>query len=133
MTTAYESQQSRPEASDCVLVVDDDGGIRGVLSQILEDEGHRVRSAANGLEALRQLEGPERPCLILLDLMMPVMNGWEFMSRRSENDSLADIPVVVISADQNVGENAAALGATGYLEKPIDLNVLLDTVQRYCH
>ena len=127
---------SAPETPDatteCVLIVDDDGGIRGVLSEILQDEGHRVESAGNGLEALRKLEGSTRPCLILLDLMMPVMNGWEFMSRRSEMDGVSAIPVVVISADVNVGANASSLGAAGFLEKPIDLDRLLTTVDEYC-
>ena len=119
--------------TECVLIVDDDGGIRGVLSEILQDEGHRVESAGNGLEALRKLEQQSsRPCLILLDLMMPVMNGWEFMSRRSELDFIASIPVVVISADVNVQAKASSIGAAGYLEKPIDLNRLLDTVEHYC-
>ena len=118
--------------NECVLIVDDDGGIRGVLSQILQDEGHAVESASNGLEALRKLEGSVHPCVILLDLMMPVMNGWEFMTRRREMDSVSHIPVVVISADAKVGEKAASIGAEAYLEKPIDLDRLLDTVDRYC-
>ena len=126
-------QESRPRATECVLVVDDDGGIRGVLREILQDEGHRVESAGNGLEALQKLEDTAtRPCVILLDLMMPVMNGWEFMSRRRELDGVSKIPVVVISADANVRANATSLGAEDYLEKPIDLDRLLTTVDRYC-
>lgn len=126
------AQESRGGATECVLVVDDDGGIRGVLQEILQDEGHRVESAGNGLEALRMLEADTHPCVILLDLMMPVMNGWEFMSRRSEMDGISKIPVIVISADANVGANATSLGAQDYLEKPIDLDRLLTTVDRYC-
>lgn len=125
--------QDSPRATECVLVVDDDGGIRGVLREILQDEGHRVESAGNGLEALQKLEdSATRPCVILLDLMMPVMNGWEFMSRRREMDGVSNIPVVVISADANVRANATSLGAEDYLEKPIDLDRLLTTVDRYC-
>ncbi len=120
------------QRTECVLVVDDDGGIRGVLSEILQDEGHRVESAGNGLEALHKLQGSTKPCVILLDLMMPVMNGWEFMHRRQDDTRLASIPVVVISADAQVGEKAAAIGAVDYLTKPINLDRLLDTVQRYC-
>ena len=127
--TASETQD---RTTECVLVVDDDGAIRGVLSEILRDEGHVVESAENGQEALHKLQGPIRPCVILLDLMMPVMNGWEFMSERSRMDGISKIPVVVISANANVGENAAALGAADYLEKPIDLDQLLTTVDRYC-
>ena len=127
------AQESTGRATECVLIVDDDGGIRGVLQEILQDEGHRVESAGNGLEALRKLEdAATRPCVILLDLMMPVMNGWEFMSRRREMDGVSKIPVVVISADANVRANATSLGAEEYLEKPIDLDRLLTTVDRYC-
>lgn len=114
-----------------VLIVDDDHGIRGVLSQILQDEGHAVSTASNGLEALQKIRSVE-PCLILLDLMMPVMNGWEFMDRRSEQGTMASIPVVVISADKQARDKAAALGAADCLEKPIDLNRLIDTVERFC-
>ncbi len=130
--TAGPGRIDQRAPSECVLIVDDDGGIRGVLSEILQDEGHLVESAGNGQEALRKLESSTRPCLILLDLMMPVMNGWEFMSRRTELDGLANIPVVVISADANVGEKASSIGASDYLQKPIDLDRLLDTVARYC-
>ena len=116
-----------------ILIVDDDHGIRGVLTQILQDEGHRVKTASNGLEALQTLRQSVRPCVILLDLMMPIMNGWEFMTRRrEEGDSIAGIPVVVISADQQAREKATAIGAEDCLEKPIDLDRLIDTVERYC-
>ena len=115
-----------------VLVVDDDMGIRGVLTQLLQDEGHRVASAANGQEALERLAAQRPPGVILLDLMMPVMNGWEFMNRRRDDERIASIPVIVISADGQVREKANAIGAVGYLTKPIDLDRLLDTVERYC-
>ena len=132
MTTAFGSSHGSVVESHPILIVDDDHGIRGVLTQILQDEGHRVRTASNGLEALQTLRQSVRPCVILLDLMMPVMNGWEFMSRRREESALADIPVVVISADQRAREKATAIGAEECLEKPIDLNRLIDTVERYC-
>ena len=115
-----------------VLVVDDDMGIRGVLTQLLQDEGHQVASAANGQEALERLADRRPPGVILLDLMMPVMNGWEFMNRRRDDERIASIPVIVISADGQVREKANAIGAVGYLTKPIDLDRLLDTVERYC-
>ena len=115
-----------------ILIVDDDQGVRGVLAQILEDEGHAVRTATNGLDALEKLRGAVTPCVILLDLMMPVMNGWEFMTQRQEEREIAAIPVVVISADQGARAKAEAIGAVDCLEKPIDLNRLIDTVDRYC-
>ena len=131
-TVAFGSPHEQPAAGRPVLIVDDDHGIRGVLTQILQDEGHSVSTASNGLEALQTLRKSLRPCVILLDLMMPVMNGWEFMNRRSqEEDGISDIPVVVISADQRAREKATAIGAEDCLEKPIDLNRLIDTVERY--
>ena len=133
MTTgAFGTPHEQPMDGRPILIVDDDHGIRGVLTQILQDEGHRVSTASNGLEALQTLRKSLRPCVILLDLMMPVMNGWEFMSRRSQDDGISDIPVVVISADQQAREKATAIGAEDCLEKPIDLNRLIDTVERYC-
>ena len=129
---AFDSPHDPPADGRPVLIVDDDHGIRGVLTQILQDEGHPVSTASNGLEALQKLNDSVRPCVILLDLMMPVMNGWEFMSRRRDMDEIAAIPVVVISADRAAREKASAIGAEDCLEKPIDLNRLIDTVERYC-
>jgi CheY-like chemotaxis protein len=131
MTTAIDdSRGATPERP--VLIVDDDHGVRGVLAQILEDEGHAVSTATNGRDALDKLHGSVTPCVILLDLMMPVMNGWEFMTQRQEERDIAAIPVVVISADQGARAKAEAIGAVDCLEKPIDLNRLIDTVDRYC-
>ena len=132
-TAAFGSHHGPAADERPILIVDDDHGIRGVLKQILQDEGHSVHTASNGLEALQSLRQSVLPCVILLDLMMPIMNGWEFMTRRrDEQDSIADIPVVVISADQQAREKATAIGAEDCLEKPIDLNRLIDTVERYC-
>jgi CheY-like chemotaxis protein len=119
-------------ANGRVLIVDDDYGIRDALGQILVDEGHQVASASNGREALDRLRQGDRPCVILLDLMMPVMNGWEFIDRQRHDEELAVVPVVVISADARVSEKATALGVSGFLEKPIDLDRLLDAVERFC-
>jgi CheY-like chemotaxis protein len=119
-------------ANGRVLIVDDDYGIRDALGQILADEGHQVASASNGREALDRLRQGDRPCVILLDLMMPVMNGWEFIDRQRHDEELAVVPVVVISADARVSEKATALGVSGFLEKPIDLDRLLDAVERFC-
>jgi CheY-like chemotaxis protein len=115
-----------------VLVVEDDYDIRATLSEILESEGYRVVGAAHGAEALAYLQGHPKPCLILLDLMMPIMNGWQFRVEQRLNPDLRDIPVVVISADSNVREKAASIEANGFVGKPIDLDELLDEVQRIC-
>jgi two-component system chemotaxis response regulator CheY len=116
--------------ANVVLVVDDDPDILEALSEILEAEGFEIRRARNGKEALERLE-PEPPHLILLDLMMPVMDGWEFAQRmRQRPPAIARIPVIVLSADRNVGSKAAELGAVGHLAKPFELNDLLDMVRK---
>jgi two-component system, chemotaxis family, chemotaxis protein CheY len=113
-----------------VLVVDDDPDILEALSEILEAEGFEIRRARNGKEALDRLE-PDPPQLILLDLMMPVMDGWEFAQRmRQRPPEIARIPIIVLSADRNVGSKASDLGAVGHLAKPFELNDLLELVRR---
>lgn len=113
-----------------VLVVEDDFDIRGVIRIALEAEGYTVATAENGREALDYLKAVGLPRLILLDLMMPVMDGWEFRAAQQADPAWASVPVVVISADGRVSEKAQALGAAGGLTKPIDLDALLDTVRR---
>jgi CheY-like chemotaxis protein len=115
--------------SNVVLVVDDDPDILEALSEILEAEGFEIRRARNGKEALEKLE-PDPPQLILLDLMMPVMDGWEFAQRMRQRPSVATIPLIVLSADRNVGSKATDIGAVGHLAKPFELNDLLDMVRR---
>ena len=112
-----------------VLVIEDDPDIRDTLRQILEFEHYAVQTAHNGKEGLDLLRSMGRPCLILLDLMMPVMNGWEFLSEKNGDILVAPIPVVVISA---AGERAKDTPAHGYIKKPIDLDLLLSVVKRYC-
>jgi CheY-like chemotaxis protein len=116
-----------------VLIVDDDKAIRETLTMILEDEGYRVNSAPHGRDALSLLrQGDIRPQLILLDLMMPVMSGWEFRAEQSRDPDLASIPVVVLSADRDITTKATSVAANGYLSKPVDLALLLATVSQYC-
>ena len=117
---------------DKILVIEDDPAIRETLGEILEDEGYSVLGAANGQEALRQLQDGCRPCLILLDLMMPVMNGWEFRTRQQADPSLDTIPVVILSGGGNVQQSAADLNAAGYLSKPVKLETRLDVVEQFC-
>lgn len=115
-----------------ILIVEDDAAIRNALQEILEEEGYLVAGAANGQEAIDLLRRRERPCVILLDLMMPVMNGWQFRAIQRQDPKLAPIPTIIISADGNVAETAAAIGAADYLSKPIQLSRLLQTVERFC-
>jgi CheY-like chemotaxis protein len=120
------------ESRGDVLIVEDDTDLRQALTQILADEGYRVDGAEHGLSALEQLRDGRRPCLILLDLTMPVMNGWQFRDEQRQDPSLAAIPVVVISAGANLSEQIGPLGIQDYIRKPIQLGQLLATVQRYC-
>ena len=115
-----------------VLVVEDDPELLLSLSEILESEGYCVTCARHGLEALGRLRGGNRPAVILLDLMMPIMNGWQFRYEQRQDSDLAKIPIVVVSAKSDSQQHAAWLEADGYISKPIDLNLLLDTLHRYC-
>jgi CheY-like chemotaxis protein len=115
-----------------ILVVEDDFDIREALTQILEDEGYEVRGASNGCEALEIATSGPAPRLILLDLMMPVMNGWQFRSEQLKDPRLAAVPVLVISADPDLQPKAAALGVAGLLKKPISLDDLLSAVKVHC-
>lgn len=117
---------------DTVLIIEDDDAIRQSLRDILEDEGYDVVESANGQEALQSLRHGLSPCLILLDLMMPVMNGWEFRVEQMKEPVLAAIPVVVISADRSLSEKAYAISAASYLQKPIRLDKLLSVISQHC-
>ena len=110
-----------------VLVVDDDHAIRGFLSETLIDEGYDVRDATNGEEALETLAG-WRPNVILLDLMMPIMDGWTFRERQRAIPGFNQIPVIVMSAARSVPD--ARLGAVSAFSKPFDLGALLEAVER---
>lgn len=112
-----------------ILVVDDDRGIREAMELALQMEGYHVETAANGEEALRRLKTIERPCLILLDLMMPIMSGFEFLSMRQKDVLIAPIPVVIISAFPN---EAQKVQAQGFVKKPVNLDLLLALVKQYC-
>ncbi len=121
--------------SDCktVLVVDDDRDIRDVLTDALEAEGYRVVTAADGQEALDWLRtGGARPCIILLDLMMPKMDGIQFRTEVLNDAELACIPVVVLSADPSAIVAAKSLSFAGSLRKPVPLEALLAAVHAHC-
>lgn len=115
-----------------ILVIEDEAVIRDTMALILEMEGYQVAAAANGREALEYLHRAERPSLILLDLMMPVMDGWQFRREQRLDPRLAAIPVVIVSAAGGVAEKAADLGADGFLQKPVDVDELLTTIHRHC-
>jgi CheY-like chemotaxis protein len=114
-----------------LLLVEDDFDIREALSGILRDEGYTVRGASNGAEALETLRRDPAVDLIVLDLMMPVMDGWAFRQIQREDPKLSHIPVLVLSADAGARERVQALGAVAFLRKPVQLDALLDAVAQY--
>ncbi len=116
-----------------VLVVDDDPDIREAMIEILEENGHAATGAANGNEALAQLRASSvHPCLILLDLMMPVMDGPTFREEQLRDPNLSPIPVIVISAFRDVEETAAKMQVAAHVKKPVSLRDLVDLVERFC-
>lgn len=124
---------SRTKACSEVLIVDDDRSIREAMGELLADEGYNVGQAGNGQEAIEYLrQKTASPCLILLDLNMPVMTGWEFRRIQKQDPELSDIPVVVFSADRSLTQGTTGLDAASYLQKPLDIDLLLDTVSNLC-
>jgi CheY-like chemotaxis protein len=116
-----------------ILIVDDDAGIRQLVTLFLEHKGYHAVSVTNGAEALTYLQhNPPLPQLILLDLMMPVMDGGAFRQTQHQNPQFAPIPVVVMSAAENIQAQAPALTADAYLSKPIDFDALLTLTAQYC-
>ena len=113
-----------------VLIVEDDPDLREMMAQLLQLEGYKAEAVANGHDALRYLESGDRPEVILLDLMMPVMDGWEFRRRQVQDPAIATVPVVVLSALDH--SRTLGLGGTAFLKKPLDFDRLLELVRRFC-
>jgi CheY-like chemotaxis protein len=114
-----------------VLVVDDDADIREVIGLLLEAYGYRARVASDGYQALEQLRLRRDVALILLDLMMPGLDGIEMMKALKADTRLAQIPVIVMSGDSAASATTVSIGANGCLPKPVDLDGLLSTVRHY--
>ncbi|UJR85235.1 response regulator [Sandaracinus amylolyticus] len=119
--------------SQCkVCIVDDDDDIREAMRLALELHGLEVIEASDGEEALARLHGSH--CgLVLLDLMMPGMNGWEFRAKQKADPELASIPVLVLSGARDVESHARELGASAWVQKPIELDHLIVEVDRLCN
>jgi len=115
-----------------LLIVEDDPALRETLAQVLTDEGYELLSARDGLEAVNFLKKGHRPDVILLDLSMPVVNGWEFRMFQKRDRDLADIPVILITAGGYTQEEVAWLEPSAMLHKPLDLPELLSVIRRYC-
>ncbi|WP_437744671.1 response regulator [Sorangium sp. So ce1504] len=120
------------EKTGRILVVEDDLDIRSILTQLLAFEGYDVEEAADGAEALALLRRDAPPALILLDLMMPVMDGWQLRAELQRDPALASIPVVIVSADVRVEQEASRLRVAGLLKKPLQIEPLLELVHRIC-
>jgi two-component system, chemotaxis family, chemotaxis protein CheY len=108
-----------------ILIVDDDAGSRNALTNLLRDEGFRVEAVAGGTDAMAYLRGSPAPKLIVLDLMMPDMDGWDFRHEQKRDAKLAGIPVIAVSAAGKLPD------ADEQFRKPLDFEKFLDTVKRY--
>lgn len=118
------------ECCQSILVVEDDDDIRNAIVDLLENEGYNAQAAINGKDALEKLRGIDhKPCLVLLDMMMPIMNGREFLDEVMKDSHLAPIPVLIVSA---VADKSNTEGSVGFLKKPIDIDVVLKVVSQYC-
>jgi len=114
-----------------ILLVEDDPSIQGAISLLLEREGFQVTCAGNGAEALRLLGAGEVPALILLDMLMPVMNGLEFRAAQHRDPRLAAIPVVVLSATPGAEESDDLPSPSAVMPKPFDIDQLLAVVEAH--
>lgn len=115
-----------------VLLVEDDPDLREDLAYLIQYEGFTVTTASNGRDALARLAEMGAPCVIILDLMMPVMDGWELRAELLKMPDFADVPVVLLSGVADVESQAKSLQAVDYLTKPIDLKRLYSAVSLYC-
>ncbi|MBC8132589.1 MAG: response regulator, partial [Deltaproteobacteria bacterium] len=128
-TSPGKRRPPRESGKRRVLVVEDESAIRESLGDLLKEEGYEVSFAENGKQALSRLRsGVCLPDIIVLDLRMPVMDGWEFRAIQKDDPALGLIPVVAVSADRSAP--AVAISAQAYLNKPLDVSTLLRTIER---
>lgn len=111
----------------CVLVVDDDEALREIVAEAISDAGYDVEQAENGVEALDKMR-QKAPCIVVLDLMMPVMDGWEVMAAMESDEALSRVPVCIVSAQDAVAPPKNAY----FIKKPLTTAALLDQVVRHC-
>jgi DNA-binding response OmpR family regulator len=116
--------------SGTVLVVEDDPDLASLVQMILADAGYEVALASDGLQALAQVE-ERMPGVILLDMRMPIMNGWEFAREYKARYARAAAPIVVVTAAEDARARAAEIGADGWLEKPFEIDDVLRMVARF--
>lgn len=128
-------QPNETAGANCsVLIVEDSMDLQTLLAKVLRDDGYLVRCANGGREALRILNSVnDLPKVIMLDLMMADMDGYQFRAAQVKDPRLADIPVIVMTADGNISNKTATLGAQAYLKKPFScIEDILQTVNRFC-
>lgn len=111
-----------------VLIVEDEEDLRELMREALELNGYTVIAAPEGRSALDRIDGIDRICLVLLDLVMPGMNGWEFYQQMRERPHLADVPVIVFSSSPN----CVPVGVMRVLRKPLTLDRLLSVLREFC-
>ena len=119
-----------PGAGRKILVIEDDLDLLSPLSEILQDAGYGVLSAADGAEAMRYLR-EDGPDLVLLDLGLPKMDGWDFARFKGGDPNTASVPIVILSGADDLERHAREIGAAAWLRKPVDVDRLLSTVRRY--
>jgi two-component system chemotaxis response regulator CheY len=124
------SRHNQGSVDKDILIVEDEQDLSDLLLDVLETEGHRARTAGNGLEALSRIK-ERRPQLILLDMMMPVMDGWQFIERLRANEEWTNIPVVVMTAVYDMSSLERKTGAKAILTKPFDIELIVDAVELY--
>lgn len=110
-----------------ILIVDDEQDIRETLEEFLSDEGFSVRSASDGAAALRLLEEPELPCVVILDLIMPVVDGNEVIDEMKKSQRLAGVPVIITTSDPSRAPQGVPL-----MKKPVSLTGLLSAIEQFC-
>jgi CheY-like chemotaxis protein len=121
-----------PLAPRTILLIEDDRDICAAVVEVLADEGFETVTVANGVEGLKRLRSSHpRPFLIVLDLMLPIMDAWEFRAAQKSDATMADIPVVIFSANPKIAQHADELGAEAIIRKPPNLEELLEIVTRF--
>ena len=115
-----------------VLIVEDDNDLREIYADVLRDEGWDVATASDGVEAMQLLETGWMPCVAVLDLRMPRMNGWEFADRLRENDAWRGLPFVIVAAHVRVADEANHMGARWWLQKPVSIDHLVSVIGEAC-
>jgi len=117
---------------DTILIVEDDDDLRDSILELLQLRGFNVVAAADGQQALDELRAGLTPCLIILDLMLPVVSGWEFRNQQLSDPRLSEIPTVIVSGINNLEIESRRLQATAFVSKPINFDLLFKTVEQNC-